>query len=178
MQRTTSESDWQLLKAAKRDSSALTELFVRHKDYVYRLAWGFIGDRVSAEDAVQEVFMRLSRMRGGWIVRAKFTTWLYKVTLNVSRELIRKHRPVGGARRDDVISPPDEPERGVVLSELSAALERLPARQREVVVLRMLEGLSTRETAQVVGCREGTVKVHLHRGLAALKSDPAINPIQ
>ena len=57
------------------------------------------------------------------------------------------------------------------LSELSRALDQLPGRQREVVVLRMLEGLSTRETVRVIGCREGTVKVHLHRALNDLKDD-------
>ena len=142
MRETTSKSDWQLLKAAKRDSSALTELFLRHKDYVYRLSWGFIGERASAEDAVQEVFIRLPQLRVGWRMSAKFTTWLYKVTLNVCRELMRKRRP--DSESYSPAAQVDDPERGVVLSQLTGALQRLPERQREVVVLRMLEGLSTK----------------------------------
>ena len=171
MQETNSKSDWQLLRAAKRDSCALTELFVRHNNYVYRLAWGFVGERYAAEDVVQEVFMRMPRLRVGWRVSAKFTTWLYKVTLNVSREFLRRNRIPSETYSVDMSGGCGDPERGVVLSDLSRALERLPERQREVVVLRMLEGLSTRETARVVGCREGTVKVHLHRALNALRDD-------
>lgn len=169
MQQTSSKSDWQLLREAKGDSTALRELFVRHNNYVYRLAWGFVGERYGAEDVVQEVFLCLPRLRVGWWVRAKFTTWLYKVTLNVSRELLRRERRPRKTYPMDTSNGGSDPERGVVLSELSRALDQLPGRQREVVVLRMLEGLSTRETARVIGCREGTVKVHLHRALNTLK---------
>ena len=118
---------------------------------------------------MQEVFIRLPQLRVGWRMSAKFTTWLYKVTLNVCRELMRKRRP--DSESYSPAAQVDDPERGVVLSQLTGALQRLPERQREVVVLRMLEGLSTKETAKVIGCRQGTVKVHLHRGLSALKSD-------
>ena len=108
---------------------------------------------------MQEVFIRLLQLRVGWRMSAKFTTWLYKVTLNVCRELMRKRRP--DSESYSPAAQVDDPERGVVLSQLTGALQRLPERQREVVVLRMLEGLSTKETAKVIGCRQGTVKVHL-----------------
>ena len=62
--------------------------------------------------------------------------------------------------------PAEEEQR---LAELGRLLGSLPDRQREVIVLRVLEGMSTRETAEVMRCREGTVKTHLHRGTAALR---------
>ncbi|MEM8934681.1 MAG: RNA polymerase sigma factor [Acidobacteriota bacterium] len=157
--------DWRLLLDGDAPDR-IGLLFERHRDYVYRLAWGFVSDPSLAEDVTQEVFLRLARKRPHWRPRARFTTWLYRVTLNVSRELGRRARkePPTTDTVDPTISAPDP-----ALADLQVALARLPDRQREAVVLRHLEGLSTRETAQVMGCREGSVKTHLHRALAALR---------
>ncbi len=158
--------DWQLLKRAARDGSALEQLFVRNRDYVYRLAWGFCGSPDMAEDAVQEVFLRLGGAGLRWRVAARFRTWLYRVTLNVCRELRRKaargrEAPHGSTRAT-------VGDAGLI-TELQQALDTLPDRQREVVVLRFLQGLSTAETARVMGLRQGTVKAHLHRATHALR---------
>jgi RNA polymerase sigma-70 factor (ECF subfamily) len=165
-------ADWVLLRAARRQPAAMGELFRRHRDYVFRLAWGFTGDRNLAEDAVQEVFIRLMSPRLAWRPRAAFTTWLYRVVQNVSRELrragIRELIDAGRPVTDRPGGDPAEDERR--LAELAGLLARLPERQREVVVLRVLEGLSTKETAQAMGCREGTVKAHLHKASLALRA--------
>ncbi|MGF1526696.1 MAG: RNA polymerase sigma factor [Candidatus Competibacterales bacterium] len=181
------DDSWQLLATCAQDNAALTTLYQRHKDYVFRLAWGFLGSRSLAEDALQEVFLRLREgaARPRWI-RAQFRTWLYKVVLNVTRELRRRHRSPrevaleeGGAPGAEDSSPqpwvPVDPQSvpgsdpQLLFLDLMAQLQRLPQRQREVLVLRHLEGLSTAEVATVLGCRQGTVKVHLHRALMALQ---------
>ena len=171
MEDATTRDDWRLLLDG--DSTAgVGVLFERHKDYVYRLAWGFLGDRSLADDVTQEVFLRLAKKRPHWRPRARFTTWLYRVTLNVSRELGRRarRRPPPSEDPPTTAAPPDP-----ALADLQRALGRLPDRQREAVVLRHLEGFSTRETAQVMGCREGSVKTHLHRALATLRDLLAIS---
>ncbi|MEM9557726.1 MAG: RNA polymerase sigma factor [Acidobacteriota bacterium] len=158
--------DWQLL-LDRRNHDGVGRLFDRHKDYVFRLACGIVGDRSLAEDVTQEVFLRLARRRRHWTPRARFTTWLYRITVNVARELgrrARKERPL-----DAVAAEPSSTGRDPALRDLQRALARLSQRQREVVVLRHLEGLSTRETARVLGCREGSVKTHLHRALHRLR---------
>jgi RNA polymerase sigma-70 factor (ECF subfamily) len=88
--------------------------------------------------------------------------------LNVSREARRaagRHQTV---QSSDVVDVQADATRNVVLAELLATLAMVSQRQREVVVLRMLEGLSTKETARAPGCRPGTVKAHLHRALITL----------
>lgn len=166
--------DWKLLALAKTDVRAFGELFERHRDYVFRLAWGFAGHS-PAEDITQEVFTRVLAHRRRWVRRAKFTTLLYQITLNIAREFRRRHgREVSvdlgepsemtGLGADLHVNPAN-PE----LHDLGKALHTLSDRQREVVVLRHLEGLNTRETAKVLGCAEGSVKVHLHRGMAGLR---------
>lgn len=165
------DGDWALLARAG-EPDALRQLFDRHRDFVYRLAWSTVSDAFLAEDITQEVFLRIARGYRRWRPRAAFRTWLYRVVLNTARELARRRQRVtptsseADGRLPDHAAPPPDP----CLGDLAGALDALPARQREVVVLRYLEGLSTRETAAVMCCRAGTVKAHLHRAMHALRS--------
>lgn len=159
--------DWRLL-AAEDTNDALEQLFDRHKDFVFRTAWGLVGERTHAEDVTQEVFLRLAQGRRRWRPRARFRTLLYRITVNTARELGRRHRREASLESADEPSATPPAALGE-LDDLARALGGLPGRQREAVVLRLLEGRSTRETAAVMGCRTGTVKAHLHRALAALR---------
>jgi len=168
----TQTDDWTLLAASKRDHKALGVLFDRYKDYVYRLSYGFIGDETSAEDAVQEVFLRLLKSRTLWIRKGKLTTLLYTITLNVSRELKRQRLETAEPDEDqaDETNIEDVSSAQDLHNHLDNALAQLPERQREVVVLRYLQGLSTQETAQIMNCGNGTVKTHLHRAMQRLQT--------
>lgn len=165
-------NDWDLLSRDDRKHEAFAILFDRHKDYVYRLAVGFTGSSQLADEITQEVFVRLFEGRKPWQPRAKFTTWVYRVTLNTSRELLRKARrdrtALDTLRREMPVvaagSPEDESE-----PDLTAVLAMLPDRQREALVLRFYEKLSIKTCAKVMGCREGTVKSHLHKAMANLR---------
>lgn len=160
------DDDWQLLTSAEAGFAGLDVLFERHKDYVFRVAWGLVGHQELAEDVTQEVFLRLEKARRRARPRARFRTWLYQVTLNTARELRRRQREIDldGAPEPAPAEPPDER-----LLDLERALDQLSERQREALVLRYFEGLSTRETAAVMKCRQGTLKSHLHRAVGLLK---------
>lgn len=159
------DDDWTLLRRG--DDDALATLFARHKDFVHRLAWSLTADPSLAEDVTQEVFLRVVQAKRRWRPRARFRTLLYRVTANTASEL-RRHR---FRETHDDVEPPPVPARPIgELTDLAQALAALPERQREVVVLRYLEGWSTRETARALGCRSGTVKVHLHRALGRLRT--------
>ena len=170
--------DWALLARACHDRRALHTLFERHKDYVYRLACGLLLDQSLADDVVQSVFLRLQEKAFILQPKAKFTTWLYQVALNVSRETGRRHRrlPVAACVEAAEAAEYDEPaaddlsDEVIDFHDLQKALAHIPQRQREVFVLRYLEGFSTRETAQIVACSEGTVKTHLSRAVARIES--------
>lgn len=158
-----SNSDWQLLE------HDLPLLFERHKDYVFRLACGFCGDHHLAEDVTQEVFLRIAKGRSRWQRKAQFRTWLYRIVLNTSRELKRRHGWVGTEDPTANVTPCRLVHQVNLTRELNRALAILPERQREVVVLRFYEGLTTEETANVMNCRPGTVKSHLHRAVVTLQ---------
>ncbi len=168
--------DWSLMARVLQDPTALSKLYERHRHYVFRLAWGILGEDAAADDVVQEVFLRLHDGRLRAKPRAKFTTWLYSVVLNIAREQARKRRRVwGDAQAADVLNthadPTADPARLDRLRDLGRALATLPIRQREVVLLRFLEGFDTSETAEILGCRQGTVKAHLHRATRKLQTE-------
>lgn len=166
--------DWELFARAPKESWALEELFNRHRHYVFRLAWGLLNEDHAADDVVQDVFLKIRCGRLKARPKARFTTWLYRVAVNTAREHARSRRKMWGdqaALRELETMAHDgaDPARLDNLDDLARALGALQGRQREVVVLRLLEGFDTGETAEILGCREGTVKAHLHRATAKLR---------
>ena len=162
--------DWTLLQQA--NEAGLKILFQRHKDYVFRLAYGFIGNHHLAEDVTQDVFLRIAKgyKRKLWQPRAKFRTWLYTLTLNTAREFKRKYLKQTDELESSSFEQQTAQSSNVALtSDLDRVLALLTDRQREVVVLRYYEGLSTQETAKILNCRQGTVKSHLSRATQILQ---------
>jgi RNA polymerase sigma-70 factor, ECF subfamily len=147
-------------------------LFERHKDYIYRLAYGFVGGQDLADEITQEVFVRMFEGRKRWKPRAKFTTWVYRMTLITSRELLRKrrreHTMLEKVKRETP-SHPDSLHSNESGSDLENVLRILPDRQREAIILRFYEKLSIKETAKIMGCRQGTIKSHLHKAMKNLR---------
>ncbi len=143
-----------------RTGTTFRDLYEREYAAVFRAAYVVSGDREAAEDATQEAFARaLARWRRlereSWVAG-----WVMKTAINVARRQ-RRRRPVVQP------SPAQEPDAEAVL-DLRRAIARLPRRQQEAVVLHYLVGLPIGEAARAMGCREGTVKVHLSRARAAL----------
>jgi RNA polymerase sigma-70 factor (ECF subfamily) len=164
-------NDWDLISAGSPE--AFEVLFRRHRDRVYRLGRSLTGDSWIADDVTQEVFIRLYRGRRRWRQKGRLETLLYRMTVITTRELLRKQRTertmrerlTGETRADQTRPVEGDPD----TRELDELLALLPPRQRETVLLRFYEGLSVRDTAHALGCREGTVKAHLHRALHRLR---------
>lgn len=164
----------------KGDDDAFAELVARYQDRIYRLAKGMLYRDEAAEDAAQEVFIRAYTGLGRFRFGSSVYTWLYATLRNVCHELNRRATRDGSAPEVEISDERNEPARIALANErLERALQRiraLPERQRDVVLLRIFEGLSVAETAKVLRCREGTVKSHLHRAMKALKeSDSEFN---
>ena len=171
--------DVELVRRFQRgEAAAFVEFADRHRDRVYRVARLWLSRPADAEDVVQEVFVRSLSGLSGFLFRAQPSTWLLRVTRNVCHEANRKHRwhlnvddPLlqpsllheEGARSGSGPGADDDHAR------VRRAVRRLPARQQEVVVLRVFEELSVAETARALGCREGTVKAHLNKAVGNLR---------
>jgi RNA polymerase sigma-70 factor (ECF subfamily) len=179
-------SDTELVARAKRgDRVAFQELVEKYQKRVYAVAYGVLGNRESALDAVQETFIKAYRSLAGFKGKSSFYTWLYRITMNAAIDLGRKE-----AHRDELefhdeieheeekgeypITPSaEDPGRELIKKELGEmiedAIEHLPSDQRSAIILREIEGLSYKEIAKVMRCSEGTVMSRLHYGRKRLQ---------
>lgn len=167
------DDNWTLLMQKEQDDEVYTILFNRHKDYIFRLACRFSGDQVLADEITQEVFIRIFNGRRKWQPLAKFSTWLYRITLNTSREIVRKRKRElfrQSTLLETVAEDRETNKDEIIEEQLHRLLAALPERQREALVLRFFEKLSIKETAQIMGCRIGTIKSHLHKALKNLRT--------
>jgi RNA polymerase sigma-70 factor (ECF subfamily) len=177
-----------LVKACQRGEPEALDALIRatYAD-VYALCRRMLADPDEASDATQEVFVRVMRSVLGFRGESAFGTWLHRVTVNVCLTSLRRRsraRATGmvaggtpfGLPGDEheLVTDADNPEDRAVTADLAArseaALARLPEDARAVVVLRDLEGLSTKEVAELLGVTETVVKVRLHRAHARLRT--------
>ena len=171
-----------LVRAVQRgERGAMDDLIRATYADVYALARRLLGDPADAADATQEVYVRVVRSVLGFRGDSSFGTWLHRVTVNVCLSALRSRGDVrargqsaGIAEMDvEIVDPAPDPAARAETADLAArtarALDDLPADAREVVVLRDVQGLSTKEAAQVLGISEGAVKVRLHRAHARLR---------
>ncbi|HCA80317.1 MAG TPA: hypothetical protein DEP53_11360 [Bacteroidetes bacterium] len=154
---------------------AFRELVELHMQRVYDLAYGFVNDHDDAEDIAQEVFVKVYHSIKDFRQESGFSTWVYRIAANTSLDRV-KQRKRSVAR----FVPMDESHLGMSSSSqasdhgeeralIERALHELPTLQRAVVMLRHLDGFSTRQVSDMLKCSEGTVKTHLHRGLKKMR---------
>jgi RNA polymerase sigma-70 factor (ECF subfamily) len=156
-------------------------LVLKHKDRTFGLCLRLLaGDRHEAEDAAQEAFVRAFHGLKGFRMEAKFTSWLYRIAVNVCKNKLasRSHRDAQSHRdleAADADGPQTVPAPDQVLEaagkreRIEAAIARLPEDQRMLVVLRDVEGRSYEEIAGSTGLNPGTVKSRLNRGRRQLQ---------
>jgi RNA polymerase sigma-70 factor (sigma-E family) len=154
----------------EQDRQEFAEFYAAARDDCLRIVLISVGDRQLAEDLVAEAFTK------AWMAWRKVRqhpaqqAWIVRTALNANVSWWRRHR------REQPLTSHDEtaatPQQHPALdSSLVAAVQRLPARQRQVIALRVLLDLDTATTAQMLGMPSGTVASHLHRGLAALRRE-------
>jgi RNA polymerase sigma-70 factor, ECF subfamily len=170
-------SDADLIEAAKAgDLAAFEGLYERYRDWVFRLALRFTGNREVALDVMQETFMHLLKRLPGFELRAQITTYLYPVTRNIAFTMMRRRMPQALRGEGAAVPTGDDPpvESAGALAPLARALDALPLPQREVLILRYADDLGLAEIAAALGVPLGTVKSRLHNALGALRADPQL----
>jgi RNA polymerase sigma-70 factor (ECF subfamily) len=174
----------QLERAAGGDAEAFRQIVERYQGMVYSIAYNMFGNQADAEDAAQEVFLRLYRKLARFAGTSSFSTWFYRFTLNAVVDHQRRQRrihaadaavgatgaahtgaPAGEAMGDAEGEALDR----VAYGELMAALAELPLDYRAPLVLRDVYGLSYREISGELDRPLGTVKAMVHRGRNALR---------
>ena len=174
-----------LERVASGDPRAYRDIVERHVRGVHAFVYRMLGSRAEAEEVCQESFLRLWQQADTFVARAKPSTWLYRVAYNASIDHLRKHRPaeplIDDTGSDEqtplmpaiVIDWSQAPETLFASIEAQAELDRcilqLPERLHSTFMLREIEGLSTAETAEILGIKPGAVKVQLHRARLLLR---------
>jgi len=170
-----------LERAIAGDTTAFEQVLVRHERRVLTLAWRLLGNLHDAQDASQEVFLRVFKYLHRFDVRKPFEPWLVRMTVNVCRDLGEKRQ-----RRRTVFAETDQPYQNVEQTEragnphvelsskedlriVQAALAGLPEKERAAIVLRDIEGLSTAEVAEALGSSEPTVRSQISTARVKIK---------
>jgi len=170
------------------DAESFNELILRWERPIYALAYRTIGREEDARDVCQETFLRAFRALPGFRGQSKFSSWLYRIALNLCRDWMRRERrtPVVQAPEDmDLLElaaaaePSESIEDLVARKDLMRGVERvmagLPEEQRTAIILKEYHGLTFQEIAELVGCPLSTVKTRLYQGLVVLRRELAKN---
>jgi len=165
-------------RAQRGDTVALEELARAHRPVVLRVARHVLGDATLAEDVAQDALMRLQLSLPGFRGEAELGTWLYRITLNLCRNQMRKRRV---DQLDDQalhvaesgrVTTADSTDRSIdrdrARQAVRAAIDRLPDDQKEVVVLRFMSDLSYADIARITASPPGTISSRLFRALKRL----------
>ena len=161
------ESAQALERAMAGDRAAFDELLRCYERRVLMTAWRLLGSKEDAQDAAQEVFLRLYRHLHRVDPQRPLLPWLYRVTVNVCHDLRRKRRWDTAIPVEEVdparltADPAGEIARAEQKRMVAAALQTLTEKERAAVVLRDIQGLSTREVAGIMGSSEVTVRTRI-----------------
>jgi RNA polymerase sigma-70 factor, ECF subfamily len=174
-----------LHKVAQGDATAFRALVIRHQDRVFNLTYRTMGDRQQSEDVAQEVFLKVWQAANTYQKKSKFSTWLYRITVNLCLNEIKSRQRWSWLRFLDV-SKTDEvadehlidrsptAEELVIAQELSQritkALQALPENQRIALILRRYDGLSYQEISGILDCSVSAVEALLVRAKRAIQA--------
>jgi RNA polymerase sigma-70 factor (ECF subfamily) len=164
------------------DLDSFNQLVLRWERPIYALAYRVIGREEDARDVAQETFLRAFRALKGFKGQAKFSSWLYRIALNLCRDWMRRERrtPVSQAPEGiDIIelagegTPSESIEDMVGRKQLGLAVGKamalLPEDQRTAIILKEYHGLTFQEIADLLDCPLSTVKTRLYQGLTVLR---------
>mgnify|MGYP001264855705 FL=1 len=160
-------------RARAGDRRAFVSLVSTHYDFIYRTAYRWCGNGSDAEDVAQEVSIKLASAIASFDGRSRFSSWLYRITLNAVRDMqrarFRRGRHITAIAEISPQSAPPEQEDAAAARQLWAAVRALPDKQRDAVLLVYAEDLTHAAAAEIMGCREATVSWHIFEARKTLR---------
>jgi RNA polymerase sigma-70 factor (ECF subfamily) len=176
------EESARLLSQAKAgDASAFEQIIIRHERQVLMTALRLLGHLEDAQDAAQEVFLRLYKYLHHFDETREFSPWLYRMTVNVCRDMNRRRQKGAMLSLDEMrqsgeleeMTSPLDLEAAITLTEekriVAEGLKTLSEKERAALVLRDIEGLSTKEVARILGSSEATVRSQVSTARVKIK---------
>ncbi len=170
------EMDFQLIRSFNDgDESAFTKLILRHKEKMRNLCYVTIGDSDNIDDIIQDVLINVYKNLSNFRFEAKFSTWLYRITVNKCRDYLRKKKTrsvlVPIDNQYNLHSPNSRLDEEPDLSRiLNSAINRLPEKLKTPLIMRDVEGFSYNEIAEKLNLEIGTVKSRIFRARETLRA--------
>ena len=171
-----------LAEVAAGDIDAYGKIVGRYRGRLYNFVFRFVSDRETAEDIVQETFLRAFRKRKEYRAIANFSTWLFTIAGNLAKSELRRrkrwrlfslHRDsdsdTGIELPDESFRPDKVAESSMTDVQIQDAIRSLPENYRQVILLRDVEGMSYQEISEIVDCPVGTVKSRVNRARIKLQ---------
>ena len=161
---------------------AFDHLYERHRGPLYRYILRLAGDPATANDLYQGSWEKIIKSRGRYKASAPFKAWMYRIAHNHVMDHFRRRRPEGDADPDEVSSKQPQPDEQMTSQnrreELLAAINSLPADQKDALILKMETGLDLQTIAEVTGVNPETAKSRLRYAVKKLKQILANQGVQ
>jgi RNA polymerase sigma-70 factor, ECF subfamily len=180
----TSTDEELVARSIRGDADSFNQLILRWERPIYALAYRTIGREEDARDVCQETFLRAFRALPRFRGEAKFSSWLYRIALNLCRDWVRRERRTGFVQPPEDVDLMDlaaagEPSESIEdlvsrhdqIRVVERAMALLPEGQRTAIVLKEYHGMTFQEIADLVGCPLSTVKTRLYQGLVVLRRE-------
>ena len=183
----TTENEKILIEKSKQgDVEAFEQLITSYQKKIVNLSYRMLGNMSVAEDAAQDIFIRVFRSISGFNEQSTFSTWIYRIATNVCLDMLRKkkrqnekntisiHRGEENDEyelqiEDNQPSPYERAQKNAAMQALEKALNQLGDEQKMVIILRDINGLSYEEIAEITNCTLGTVKSRINRSRLTLR---------
>ncbi|MBD3181133.1 sigma-70 family RNA polymerase sigma factor [Candidatus Poribacteria bacterium] len=158
------------------DMSAFESIFRKHQNRVYNVTYRMMGNQDDAMDMTQDIFVKAYQKIGKFNFKSSFSTWIYRIAVNHCIDELRKRKRNGqSVPLEEAITKADEttPEKQAVLNDRQQnvwkAINSLKDKDRSIIILRDIEGLSYKEISKVMKCSMGRVKSRIHEARQKLK---------
>jgi RNA polymerase sigma-70 factor (ECF subfamily) len=164
--------------AASGDAAAFEQIMINSQQRVISLTWRILGNQEDARDATQEVFLRVYKYLDRYNPEQDFFGWLYRITVNVCRDIERKRRrnadqlTAAEGEFEEVCTSENQEDQAYLAQRremIKRAIADLPVKERMSLVLRDLEGLTTEEVASIMNTRPATIRVQISSARAKIK---------
>ena len=155
------------------NEKAFHELLIRYEKRVFALAWRLCFDQTTAEDLTQETFLKIWRNAGSWRPEAKLETWIYRVLYNLFIDNRRRVKGQSEELSEDIHSEEDSPELALIkkrtAQKVAQALNKLPERQKEALILCYYQDMKAKDAAEVLSVSQSALEALLFRARQTLK---------
>jgi len=149
-------------------------IFQNYRLLVYRIAFSYTADSFEAENITQDVFVKVYYKLGSFQGKSKFSTWIYRITINTCHDYARRKKMINIEFTDDIdrysVASDKLYNEKEIQEEVQKAIKRLPEKLRGMVILRYIEQLSCKEIASIFNCSVSSVDVNLFRARKLLKN--------